>query len=131
LTDALTQSLSKHPAVRRIRLDSGGGLLDEAEDAARLIHTHHLDTIVNANCSSACTVIFVAGIHRQLDANGKLGFHALQSAHPDANGYFEQSCAYAPYGIDQNFVRRVAKVPPNSMWYPTRAELIDAHVVMR
>lgn len=129
LTDALTGSLSRHPTVRRIRLDSGGGLMDEAEDAARLIRTHHLNTVVSANCSSACTVIFVAGIRRQLDATGKLGFHALQSAHPDADNPFAQSRAYAPYGVDENFVRRVAKVPPSSIWYPTRAELIDAHVI--
>jgi hypothetical protein len=115
LTDALTASLSGHPDVRQIRLDSGGGLLDEAEDAARLIHTQHLDTVVNANCSSTCTVIFVAGIHRQLGANGQLGFHAVESAHPDDDNHFAQSRAYARYGIDQNFVRRVAEVLPSSM----------------
>ena len=129
LTDALAESLSKHPAVQRIRLNSGGGLQGEAEEAARLIHTRHLDTVVSAECSSACTVIFVAGIHRQLDATGKLGFHALQPINPDAGVYFAQSLAYAPYGIGETFVRRVVQVPPGSMWYPTRAELIEAHVL--
>ena len=103
--------------------------MDEAEDLARLIHSHPLDTVVSAKCSSACTVIFVAGIHRQLDATGQLGFHALQPVNPDADIYFTQSLAYAPYGIGETFVRRVAQVPPRSMWYPTRAELIDAHVL--
>ena len=125
----MTEGLSRHPTVQRIRLDSGGGLMDEAEDAAKLIHTRHLNTVVSANCSSACTVIFVAGIHRQLEANGTLGFHALQPAHPDVDTYFAQSRAYSPYGIGETFVQHVAKVPPNSMWYPTRAELIDAHVL--
>ena len=129
LTDALAESLSRHPTVQRIRLNSSGGLLDEADDTARLIHTHHLDTVVSANCSSACTVIFVAGIHRQLDATGQLGFHALQPVDPNADIYFTQSLAYAPYGIGATFLRRVAQVPPKSMWYPTRAELINAHVL--
>jgi hypothetical protein len=93
---ALAESLSRYPTVGRVRLESGGGLLDEAEEAARLIHAHHLDTVVSGDCSSACTVIFVAGIHRQLDAAGKLGFHALQQVHPDADIYIEQSLAYAP-----------------------------------
>ncbi len=120
MTDALTDSLSKHPTVRRIRLDSGGGLLEEAEDAASLIHAHRLDTVVSTGCSSACTVIFVAGIHRRLDTTGQLGFHALQSARPDADIYFEQSIAYAPYDTGKAFLQRVAQVPPGSIWYPTR-----------
>ena len=74
-------------------------------------------------------MIFVAGIHRQLDATGQLGFHAVQNAHPDVGTGFEQSLAYAPYGIVESFLRRVAQVPASSMWYPTRAELIDAHVL--
>jgi hypothetical protein len=32
-------------------------------------------------------------------------------------------------GIGAAFVRRVAQVPPVSIWYPTRVELIDAHVL--
>lgn len=129
LADALTASLSRFPAVSRIRLDSGGGLLDEAQDVARLIHARHLDTVVSANCSSACTVIFVAGIHRQLDASGQLGFHALESAHPQDDIYSEQLRTYALYGVGERFVGRVARVPSGSMWYPTREELIEAHVV--
>jgi hypothetical protein len=129
LADDLETQLTSHPEIRRIRLDSGGGLLDEAQDAAATIKAHHLDTAVSAECSSACTVIFVAGTRRTLEPQGKLGFHALRSAQPDADLRWIQSMAYSPYAVDPAFLLRVSTVPAASIWYPTRDELKAAHVL--
>jgi hypothetical protein len=129
LADDLETQLSSHPEIHRIRLDSGGGLLDEAQDAAATIKAHHLDTVVSAECSSACTVLFVAGTRRTLEPQGKLGFHGLRSAQPGADLPWIQSMAYSPYAIDATFLRRVTTVPATSIWYPTRDELKAAHIL--
>jgi hypothetical protein len=50
-------------------------------------------------------------------------------ATPMSTSNFGRSLAYAAYGTDKSFLRRVAQVSPSSTGYPTRANLIDAHVL--
>jgi len=129
LADRLEQELKDHPSISRLRLDSVGGDIAEAIHAARLIAAHNLDTVVSHECVSACTVMFVAGRHRTLENNGKLGFHAARSADPTEHLVGSLRTAYAPFGVERGFVARVEAFEPPALWYPTREELVAARVL--
>ena len=129
LARKLEEQLKAHSSVRRIWLSSDGGTIQEAADAAKVITAHHLNTAVSHECSSACTVMFVAGVNRELAKDGKLGFHNARGVEPFEELRDPWQRAYAPYGVDPAFIARVNRVKPITMWYPTRQELIAAGVL--
>jgi hypothetical protein len=128
--DQLKRELGLHPLARRLTLSSGGGLAQEAIDTAAIIHEHHLDTIVQNSCESACVLMFLAGEHRTLVASGKLGFHRTVTLNPLAGVDSVSFCSdYARYGVSEGFCRKVEAFVPPAMWYPTREELAAAHII--
>ena len=121
--------LVQHPEVRRVRLESDGGDIREAMLTSQMIAAHQLDTVVDAECSSACTILFVSGNHRILGKNGKLGFHAAHSADPTEELPGSFVSGYLPFHVDGEFVKRVESVKPDDMWYPTKEELLRRKIV--
>ncbi len=130
LSDRLAEQLAAHPEVRRLRLRSDGGMVDEARAAAEIVSLHKLDTVVGDECSSACTIIFMAGRTRILEPKGRLGFHAARTPDPFATQTPILGKIYASFGIAPRFVSHVEAVKPPDLWYPTRAELIAARVLL-
>jgi hypothetical protein len=130
LSDRLAEELAAHPEVRRLRLRSDGGMVDEARAAAKIVSVHNLDTVVGDECSSACTIIFMAGRTRILEPKGRLGFHAARTPDPFAIQAPILGEIYASFGIEPRFVAHVEAVKPPDLWYPTRAELIAARVLL-
>jgi len=64
-------------------LDSPGGLIQPAIDIGKIIYYNEMTTIVeDADCASACGLIWLAGETRVILPNGRVGFHAV---------YFSQS----------------------------------------
>ncbi len=131
LADRLEEELKDHPSILSVRLDSGGGKIGEAMQAAKIIAAHKLDTVVGDECLSACTVMFVAGKKRTLEEDGKLGFHAARSADPTKHLFGSFRGAYAPFGVDRRFVARVEAFEPPALWNPTREELLAAGVLSK
>jgi hypothetical protein len=130
VADQLRRELERQPAVRRLILNSGGGLTDEASAAAAIIVKAQIDTVVENGCESACTLMFLAGTHRTLVPPGKLGFHRFIALNPLAPSGAIASCGeYARYGVSEDFCAKVDAVVPPAMWYPTHEELLAAHVV--
>jgi hypothetical protein len=130
VADRLKRVLNQHPAVRRLALNSGGGLTDEASAAANIIRDAQIDTVVENSCTSACTLIFLAGKRRTVVPPGKLGFHRVVALNPLAPGAGVYSCdEYARYGVSRDFCAKVDTFVPPAMWYPTEEELVAAHVV--
>jgi hypothetical protein len=129
LADRLKHELETHPGVARIRLESPGGDVNEASRAAEIIARHQLDTVVSSDCESACTIMFLAGKHRILEMEGRIGFHAAKYPDPTdgADGVFGR--ALVPFGVDQGFIARVEATKPPKMWYPTWEELVAAGVL--
>lgn len=68
--------LAAHPAVRRVIIDSYGGLVDQSLDLARSIVGRHLDVEVDRHCASACLVPFLAGANRYAGPDALFGFHS-------------------------------------------------------
>jgi hypothetical protein len=130
VADQLKRELSLHPAVRRLILISGGGLIDEARATADIIANAQLDTVVENSCDSACILMFLAGTHRTLVPPGKLGFHRLVTLNPLVASAGIGSCSeYARYRVSKDFCRQVDVVVPPAIWYPTQEELVAAHVI--
>lgn len=129
LSDRIAKQLAQHPGIRRLRLQSPGGLLEEGVNSAKIVRAHNLDTVVSDDCSSACTLIFLAGRERSLDGRGKLGFHEARDPDPFRVDAFRIRSLYAKDGVSAPFLKRVSAVKQPATWFPTRRELMDAGVL--
>jgi hypothetical protein len=126
-------ALTATPAVRRVRLNSGGGLLSEAVKLRELILARGLDTDSTEICSSACVSAYIAGRHRTLHRTARMGFHLprnpgfglrdmISPAYTRELGYF------ARRGVPPWFITRWV-ASGRRFWYPSRAELRAAGIV--
>lgn len=78
LADRIIESMTVHPDIRTIKIDSPGGLVDEGMAIARYLETVPESTVIaSGTCNSACVLVLVAGKNRISDWNMKIGFHAV------------------------------------------------------
>jgi hypothetical protein len=127
--------LAATPTIRTIALASNGGRLREAREIAVLTKARRLDTYVDTRCESACTYVFLAGRDRAATPNARIGFHRPSFAGMNPLTQITATTSmldtYRDAGIPQAFLDRVAATEANSMWYPSREELIEAGVINR
>ena len=123
----------KHPKV--VLLESTGGLVFAGRTVGLLIEKAGLDTVVEADCFSACTLVFAGGRSRTLGAGGRLGFHGYQferNAQVQLVDVAKVESRDRDYlqrrGFSAEFLNRVYLVDPDDIWIPTRAELAAAGV---
>ncbi len=138
MTKALRQVFTEHHDIRVVSLESPGGHIYEGRAVAKLIEQYNLDTFVDAACKSACATVFMGGRERVLGPDGKIGFHqygdAAKNPTPFADLDEEQGrdrAYFASRGVAAPFLDKVFNAPHNTIWYPTRAELLAAGVVHR
>lgn len=126
--------LDAAPSITGLLLRSPGGRIAEAVKVFDLVRARGLDTFVSDECSSACTLVFVAGRNRILANGGRLGFHgsyfpgATEEDLATANEDWART--YRSAGLSIDFVRQALSVPPESIWYPQDAELRAAGVTI-
>jgi nitroreductase len=146
-----------HPEIRKLELTSYGGYVPDALDFAHAVAEMGFETSVPRICSSACTLVFIAGVRRTLEPGARLGFHgsswgrsSMMAFYEDAredNGWLDEMAFaawvyqeamrdqrkeiafMAEHGIDIGFTLRTLAVAPDDMWYPARRELIEAGVL--
>jgi hypothetical protein len=131
--EALAVAINNAPLATVIALDSKGGLLQEATLIARAISQHGLDTYVSRECSSACTFAFLAGKHRCIAQGARIGFHAASYVRDLSKKTFQniatfQRDQYLKAGLEEAFVDKIMETPNSGGWYPSRIELLEAHV---
>jgi hypothetical protein len=130
---AVTEALVRAPGVRTVSLDSGGGWIREGRLLAEVISQHGLSTTVERECSSACTLAFLAGKERTLGPGALLGFHQVLSGGQTASmrrlSEVETETIYRTVGLPADFINKVLATPPDKIWYPTPAELSAAKVI--
>jgi hypothetical protein len=136
ITDHLRDQLRAYPGVDQIILASTGGNIYEARGLANIIRQNGLNTLVIAECSSACTTVFIGGARRQLTPGSKLGFHKYRVdadyAVLNADPLREQArdrAAFLQSGVAVWFLDKMFDSDASEMWYPELSELIDANVV--
>jgi hypothetical protein len=130
---AAFERLLESAQPRRVRLNSDGGLVAPSRAMAAMIRARGLDTEVAGHCASACTIIFFAGHRRTLSGGGVLGFHGYSSTAGTQELVLEQEDSdrqvFVAGGVAPGFVDRMFAVPPEQVWFPTRAEVQAAGFV--
>lgn len=133
ISDALRAQLRANPEARVVHLNSLGGMVAEAKKLRDLIRERHLVTDTSTGCASACTLAFLGGESRLLEGKGRLGFH--QPKIPALRGSALKAVLQAEEqylvtcGVTRDFAHKVMLTPRDTQWYPTPAELLDAHVI--
>jgi len=130
LAQQLDAALAQAPHAHVVHLDSFGGRVGVALDIAGIIAVHQLDTYVEHVCASACTLAFLAGQQRWISEHGRLGFHSgtvAGTVNRLAEAGFRQH--YERYGLPADFLDHIFRTPPTNLWFPTRDELTNAHVI--
>ena len=119
--------------VRTVRLNSNGGRIAEAQKISDLIRARGLSTYVSQHCASACTVVFLGGKQRQLNAAAKLGFHQPSfrgmTASEQRALIAREQARLEKFGLSQAFAERANAAAPSDMWYPDQGELLREKVV--
>lgn len=128
--------LAANPAVTRVVLHSVGGNIYEARGLSQTIRATGLSTVVIAECSSACTTVFIGGSKRQLGLQAKLGFHQyrIDAAYPvlNANPQLEQErdrAVFLQAGVAPWFIDKMYDSLSSEIWYPEMTELLAANAV--
>ena len=127
------QTLKDHPGLKTIVLNSQGGHIYEARGAARSIQDNGLNTHASWECSSACTLLFVAGRKRSLAPGAKIGFHqyalSFGNSLPNLDLQKEQEkdlAFFQSQGVKLPFLNRMFQHSSKTLWYPEYQELIDS-----
>ncbi len=85
---AVREALGKVADPVRIEIDSTGGLVNEAVQAAQAIEARPGATVVaGESCDSACIVVLMGGTNRLASAGNVLGFHASSSVAAEAERF--------------------------------------------
>jgi len=136
---ALEQVLADNPDLQEVRLDSVGGAIHAARGLARLVRENGLNTSVQRDCFSACTLVFIAGQSRQLAPQAQLGFHSYAARLDTSTGKIslgstdkEQArdrAAFTAAGVSDSFVAQMFDAPHEGLWKPSIEELRAAGVV--
>lgn len=133
---ALLNTLTDIPEITLISLNSDGGLIYAARALALKILEKQLNTHVAKRCNSACTLVFLAGKNRTMSKGAKIGFHQyrfekgnpLQKA--TAKSEQEKDQAYfLSRNIEKGFVEQVFRAKPDSLWFPSPAQLSAANIL--
>jgi hypothetical protein len=129
----LQQALNRAPRVRTIVLSSNGGWVGQGLAVADVISSRKLGTYVEDECSSACTIAFLAGQDRAANPKARIGFHSFRSvgADDDASASPTVQKVYRAAGLSEDFINRVLQTPSEKVWYPTTAELLQNGVLTR
>jgi hypothetical protein len=131
--ESVSQALVDNPKVRRVILSSLGGRLGEAAQISEQIATRQMNTVARGECSSACTMILLAGADRSAVAGSKIGFHGpsypglgVVELNPAASMLAD---SYRAAGLVDTFVTSALAVDPSDMWYPKETELFKVGVL--
>ena len=135
--DELRLKIAQNPKLKRIYIESPGGLILEASRAARLLNEHGISVRVAGKCASACVHLWAAVDRRELTNSARLGLHAGRPK-KEAPGQLEKLAAPARQKIADDMLRhagfsdlliaKARQAPNDSILWLTPAELSAAGV---
>jgi hypothetical protein len=125
--------IQSHPEITNVSLRSKGGRILEADRMAKLINKRGLNTGAQEYCTSACTLVLLAGKERAATADAQVGFHQPQfpglSAAEQGMMISDMREMYVKAGVAPDFLDKALSVSPESMWFPSVDELTSARVI--
>ena len=156
--DELERLLSETADIRIVELNSSGGDIGAATYMADLVIDYELDTNVNCECASACTLVFLGGERRSVNRGSWLGSHQSWWEPEYVEQYFLENKDdegwsspfefaswlygdtqaevlknmqyFVERGVDPLFAIRTMQATSDDMWYPRRWELGSAGVIV-
>jgi hypothetical protein len=133
ITRAVRRIIHDHPSITRVNLTSEGGNIFEARGLAKLFTKRKLDTHIIGVCASACTTAFVGGLKRSAEPGASVGFHQYRIdakyaiiATDVKKEQTRDANLFLAAGVSEEFVRAMFDRVPQSMWWPSSQELLQA-----
>lgn len=121
--------------VRTVKLNSLGGRILEAQRMSDLIHAKGLNTFVEKDCMSACTIVFLGGQQRAVMPAARIGFHQPafrgMTAASRRAAIATEMARLQRFGLSRQFAERANTATPSGMWFPDKDELVREKVVTR
>lgn len=134
--EALSKALDIAPSVTTVVLQSNGGWVRQGNMIAKVITDRRLNTYVENECTSACTIAFLAGKERSAEPNARIGFHSFRAV--GENNKADESSdletarnAYSQAGLAPSFIAKVVGTSNDKVWYPSHDEMLAEGVLTR
>lgn len=124
----LERALARAPQVTTVVLASNGGWTREGRLIGEVIAARGLNTHVESECSSACTLAFLAGKVRSAREGAHLGFHLFGPGDRKTSELAVRK-AYGRLGMETGFIDKINATSPERMWYPAAGELVRYRVL--
>lgn len=128
-------ALNANPEIETVALGSGGGYVYEALAAGEVIRNLGLTTRLYNDCMSACTLVFIAGVNREIwSPYPSLGFHMASvdgvEVHP-GDSVYQDIRQYTDWmGISGiRVVGLMMKAGASDMHFPSLGELSEMGAV--
>lgn len=134
--EKLQNTLDIAPSITTVVLDSNGGWVREGNMIAKVISDRNLNTYVENECISACTIALLAGKDRAAEPNARIGFHSFKSIgvnDPLGTQADIESAkkVYRLAGLSESFIKRIIDTPSDEIWYLSNDELFAEGVFTR
>jgi len=151
--------LFDNPQIKTLRVTGPGGYLPTASAIAEYLIRHDINTEAMGECNSACAHIFLGGKTRTLALGAKLGFHRPHLNKEREKQFYEENHVKKgwkdrfDYGIDTydlamlhmvksieymlnrgvniDFILKRYSTSSYDIWYPSKAELLEAGVLTK
>ena len=133
---AIDKAIAEAPRVGTLLIHSPGGWLREGKRMADVVRRYRLNTRVEGECFSACTLVLLAGANRSAGERARIGFHrgrSIGESSDDRPGPAEREEVelYRGAGLKAEFVMRIVATPNDDIWIPSRQELLREDVLTR
>jgi hypothetical protein len=130
----LIDLLKQTPEIKVLHLESLGGRISIGEEINKIVRDFGLNTMVTSYCMSSCTVAFLGGRERFLEAGARLGFHASAQFGKVSNAsrnfdYKLYRKLTVDFGTSELFIREIVSTPHESMWFPENQTLLKEHII--
>jgi len=134
--EALLAALAQNPWVTTVVLQSAGGWVREGDMVADIIRQRKLNTYVQDECDSACTIAFLAGHERTAAPNARIGFHSFASVGTDklrANmkDTVLVKATYRKAKLSEPFIEKILATPSDKLWHPSHDELLEEGILTK
>jgi hypothetical protein len=134
---AIDKAIGDGPDVGTLLLDSPGGWIREGVRMADVVKRYGLNTRVEHDCFSSCTIVLLAGQNRSAGPDAQIGFHRGRSIGESAEESrdrpvpAQEAEIYRKAGLRDAFVRRIVSTPNDSIFIPSHSELLHEDVLTR
>ena len=134
---AMAAELRAHGDATVIVIDSPGGLLDQAFNAADMIKESRLPLRVDGMCASACGLIWAAVPNRQMTASSRIGLHQNRmlgdlpvelTAAGSQEMEDKSTAVLTAAGFTDEMLRHRAATPPGKMFWVNAVDIMTAAI---